>query len=130
MLFDIFLLLILFQLKHFIADFPLQTYYMLGKMQRTNWIKPLAAHAAVHAYITFLITSISINPHSKLVLILPIADFIVHFIVDRIKASPDLGGRFTPNQPYFWWILGLDQMTHHLTHYVFIYFIITSIYPA
>lgn len=25
---------------------------------------------------------------------------------------------------YFWWALGLDQMVHHLTHYVFIAMIV------
>ena len=129
MLFEIFTLLVLFQLKHFICDYPLQTEYMLGKMQATGWIQPLAAHAAVHAIGTFIITIIVFNPAYyldavTLAVILAIVDFIVHFMVDRIKASPNLGGRFNPTQPYFWWALGADQMAHHLTHYLFIAIIV------
>lgn len=129
MVLEIFTLLVLFQLKHFICDYPLQTQYMLGKMQATGWIQPLAAHAAVHAIGTFIITIIVFNPASYLdavvlAVTLAIVDFIVHFMVDRIKASPKLGGRFNPSQPYFWWALGADQMTHHLTHYLFIAIIV------
>lgn len=126
---EVFMLLIAFQFKHFICDFPLQNQYMLGKMNLTNWKLPLAAHAAVHALGTFLITCLlfkSAYYMNAIVLgaILGTADFIIHFVVDRIKASPKLGGRFNPTQPYFWWALGADQMTHHLTHYLFIFVIV------
>lgn len=101
-LYLVFGLLFAFQVKHFIADYPLQTAYMLGKMQRTGWIKPLMAHAAVHAFLTFLIVLLVQPSNYFLYFILPLADFSIHFIIDRIKASPDLGGRFKPEQPYFW----------------------------
>ena len=125
MMFEVFLLLILFQLKHFICDYPLQTQYMLGKMSRTNWITPLAAHAGVHSVGTFII-SFLFTPLFVAVL-LALADFILHFTIDRIKVSPDLGGRWKPNQSYFWWALGADQMIHHLINYGFIYIILSSI---
>ena len=123
MLFEIFTLLVLFQLKHFVCDYPLQNQYMLGKMQATNWIKPLAAHAAVHSLATYIITMYFVGPF--IAILFALADFIIHFTVDRIKASPKLGGRFNPTQPYFWWALGADQMAHHLTHYLFIAIIIS-----
>ena len=123
---SIFLLLVAFQLKHFIADYPLQTQYMLGKTKATGWIKPLAAHAAVHAWFTFLII-LFISPDNYLLYLLVLVDFVIHFTVDRIKASPKLGGKFNPTQPYFWWALGADQMAHHLTHYVFIYILISNL---
>lgn len=122
----IFILLIIFQLKHFICDFPLQNTYMLGKMKETGWILPLAAHAGVHSLTTLLVTFI-FTTNVALAITLFILDFIIHFSVDRIKASPALGGRFNPTQSYFWWALGADQMAHHLTHYVFIYLIISFI---
>ena len=130
MLFEIFTLLVLFQLKHFVCDYPLQNQYMLGKMQATGWIQPLAAHAAVHACVTAIIVlwfCILSDQHILAVILTPVlalSDFIIHFTVDRIKASPKLGGRFNPAQPYFWWALGADQMAHHLTHYLFIAIIV------
>ena len=122
MLFEIFTLLVLFQLKHFVCDYPLQNQYMLGKMQATGWKLPLAAHAAVHSLATYIITMYFVGPFTAILFAL--ADFIIHFTVDRIKASPKLGGRFNPTQPYFWWALGADQMAHHLTHYLFIAIIV------
>ena len=118
---EFFLLLIVFQLKHFICDYPLQGTYMLGKLRATNWALPLAAHAAVHATATSLI-AIWFSLH--LAIILAIADFILHFTIDRLKASPNYGGRFKPDQPYFWWALGADQMAHHFTHYAFIFILL------
>ena len=129
----IFLLLVAFQLKHFIADYPLQNQYMLGKMKVTGWIQPLAAHTTVHACFTAIIVlwfCILSDQHTLAVVLAPtlaLADFVIHFTVDRIKASPKLGGSFTPTQPYFWWALGADQMAHHLTHYVFIYILISNL---
>ena len=114
----IFLLLIVFQLKHFICDYPLQGTYMLGQLRAPNWVLPLAPHAAVHAPATFLI-AMWFSLHLEI--ILAITDFILLFTIDRLKASPNYGGRFKPDQPYFWWALGADQMAHHLTHYAFIF---------
>lgn len=123
-MFEIFLLLVLFQLKHFICDYPLQTQYMLGKMSRTNWINPLALHAGVHSIGTFIISFFFVPV--SVAIPLALADFILHFTVDRLKASPDLGGKWKPDQSYFWWALGADQMAHHLINYVFIYIILLS----
>lgn len=111
----IFVLLIAFQIKHFVADYPLQGRYMLGKFKETGWILPLASHAAVHALFTFLIAAwFGVGTAILLALI----DFSIHFIVDRAKVSFSKG--VTPQQPKFWHLLGLDQMAHHLTHYAII----------
>ena len=118
---DIFLLLVLFQIKHFICDYPLQTQYMLQKANKENWIKPLLAHAGVHSIGTFIVVSFF---NIKLAFVLAFFDLILHFIVDRIKASPNIGNKWGIDKPYFWWALGLDQMSHHLINYVFIYIIV------
>lgn len=119
---NVFILLVLFQVKHFICDYPLQTPYMLGKLRRDNWVKPLMAHSGIHAIGTFIV-ALYFSP-LYLAIVLAFTDFILHFIVDRIKASPDLLGRFRIEQPYFWWALGADQMSHHLINYAFIAIII------
>lgn len=57
---------------------------------------PLAAHAGVHAAFTFLILLglACFRPVPVVALALPLFDFIVHFTMDRIKASPSLMGRW------------------------------------
>lgn len=130
----IFILLVLFQFKHFLADYPLQTEYMLGKFKPgREYILPLLAHSSVHGALTLLICWI-FGP-LWLASALGLLDMGIHFAVDRLKASPKLFGRFkilageefasaTEKQKrenkYFWWALGFDQTVHHLTHYVII----------
>lgn len=118
------LLLVLLQLKHFICDYPLQTQFMLGKAGATNWFEPLLAHSAVHALGTFLVFIYFSLP---LAILFAIVDLVLHFIVDRIKASPTMGGRWNPSQPYFWWALGFDQMAHHVINIVFVYLLVTNL---
>jgi hypothetical protein len=139
----IWILLVAYQVKHFLADYPLQTPYMLRKfLPGWDFVRPLAAHAGTHAGFTFVIALAATftRPYG-----LPISvgcaalDFTVHFIVDRIKASPQMLGRFkalsaaefkSASAPqirantYFWWALGWDQAMHHLTHYLIIWILL------
>jgi hypothetical protein len=120
----IFGLLIIFQLKQFLADFPLQNRYMLQKT-RSDWsfIPPLALHCAIHAIITLVIALLIIPSLWWLAFV----DFVIHFTMDRIKAGPRYLGRFRDtNSIGFWMSFGFDQMVHHFTHYWIIWMLITT----
>lgn len=142
---QIFLLLVAYQIKHFVCDYPLQGEYMLRKFSRDPriWVPALAAHAGVQALGTMVIAGLYLG-FNPWVLALMGMDFATHFVMDRFKADPDLLGRFKPltgpeyqqavaqgrqdrilGNKFFWWALGFDQMVHHLTHYVIIYILIT-----
>lgn len=124
----VFGLLVIFQLKHFIADFPLQTSWMLNKrLPGWSFVLPLAAHCAVHAGITLLIVLV-VHPALWW---LAVVDFCVHFVMDRCKSASHYLGRFNdPSRQSFWNCFGLDQMVHHLTHYFIIWQLATTIRPA
>lgn len=128
-------LLIAYQVKHFLADYPLQGRYMLGKF-REDWdfFVPLLAHVATHGVMTFFLTAIYVGFRQAAGLAL--FDMTIHFFMDRIKASKKYLGRFKPltaetapaategqwkSNDRFWWSLGFDQMVHHLTHYAIIW---------
>ncbi|NJL25000.1 MAG: DUF3307 domain-containing protein [Calothrix sp. SM1_5_4] len=107
-------LLIIFQLKHWLADFVFQNVYMLQKA-RPGWdfVLPLAIHSGVHAAATLAI-ALYLNPTLWW---LAVVDFVIHFVMDRIKAGPRYLGRFDDmRSKMFWMTFGLDQMVHHLTH--------------
>lgn len=114
-------LFVLFQLKHWLCDYLLQNQWMLGKFssRRRVWVPALAAHAAVHAAATFTISSgflwyvmdivvravVGDAPGQTwsafrnagclwIALSLAAIDFSVHFLMDRVKASPRLMGRW------------------------------------
>ena len=95
---------------------------MLGKAKKRGWLLPLLAHAAVHGYGSLLILLLVKRDLAWLA----IFDFAIHFLMDRVKASPNILNRFKPDNKYFWWCLGFDQMIHHLTHYLIILLILNS----
>ncbi|MEE2691879.1 MAG: DUF3307 domain-containing protein [Pseudomonadota bacterium] len=116
----IFALLAVFQLKHFIADYALQTAWMVAGKSRpgAGFIYPLSAHVLVHAGLTLAIV-LYVEPA---LWYLALFDFVAHFAMDWIKASPLLLGRYNdPAKQSFWLPFGFDQMVHHLTHYVIIW---------
>lgn len=148
----IWVLLVIYQLKHFLADYPLQGRYMLGKFRDHEWVKPLLAHVGVHGAFTFFI-ALAFTHSLGVAWSLLALDAGVHFVMDRIKAGRRYLGRFKAlsgleysdvtedllskdklrrfvarkrisGNTYFWWALGFDQMVHHLTHYACIFFIL------
>ncbi|MEM7647098.1 MAG: DUF3307 domain-containing protein, partial [Pseudomonadota bacterium] len=107
----IFCLLVIFQIKHYIADFPMQREYMLRKT-KAGWdfLLPLTLHCLVHGVGT-LIVVLFFAPQLWWLCLL---DFVVHFVIDRIKSGPRYLGRYNDlSRSGFWNILGLDQMAHH-----------------
>lgn len=151
----VFALLVIFQVKHFLADFPLQTSYMLGKFKRQGWFWPLISHCAVHAFFTIAISAYFVTwPEAVM---LGTVDLLFHCSMDRVKASPDLMGRWKALSPavyvyhqavlvernvsvtrfegskkalrgnrLFWYCLGIDQAWHHLTHYFIIWYLVSK----
>lgn len=147
MLLTLLKLLFLYQLKHFICDYPLQTSYMLGKFKSGwRWLAPLSLHAGIHGVATLLI-ALRFDVPLQFALFPALFDFICHFTMDRIKASPNLLGRFKAlsateymsvvscvnkedtlgskaakarlrGNTLFWIFLGFDQLFHHVTDLV------------
>jgi hypothetical protein len=153
----IFVLLLVYQLKHWVADYPMQNEYMLGKF-KPGWefVGPLSLHVAIHGGFTFIII-VATTHMLGLSLAVGLFDATVHFFMDRIKAGPKYMGRWKPltaaqwmeckrqlaqgfwgrenenpairlrSNVLFWWALGLDQAVHHLTHYVCIFFALRAL---
>lgn len=112
----IWVLLVVFQFKHFIADYPLQGKYMLGKFKESGWVAPLTAHCLVHFVFTSVISFVALLSAAvtsgsiqilndvervKMYVVLlffsvlfGVIDFTIHFIMDRVKASPKMLGRY------------------------------------
>ncbi len=101
----LFVLLVVYQLKHFLADYILQGEYMLGKF-KPGWafLMPLLAHVAVHSHFTFWIAFASLAGFMGIdfwtalnwATWIGLLDGFVHFYMDRLKASPKYMGRWKP----------------------------------
>lgn len=131
----VFLMLLAFQVKHFVVDYPMQVpKFFLGKF-RSDWgfVGPLAAHAGLHAAATFAIL-VGFGCRAHLAAALALLNGSVHFVMDRAKASSRCLGRWKPltaeqwvaadaagdraklrGNSLFWVALGFDQLVHHLT---------------
>ena len=121
---QIFVLLVVFQIKHYLADFPLQRKWMLQKgIPGWGFLAPLLAHCGVHALGTLLIALV-VDPSKSWVAIF---DFVTHFVMDRIKSGPRYLGRFNDiKQSSFWNCFGIDQMVHHLVGYTIIWILVMT----
>ncbi|MGQ3291652.1 MAG: DUF3307 domain-containing protein [Shinella sp.] len=105
--------LVAFLAKHFLADFLLQTDWMVaGKEQPDGWVQPLAAHAGLQGALTAALFLLVSPP----LVWLGLADALVHGTIDRLKSIATRRQKLTPRQSAFWWLLGVDQTLHHLTH--------------
>lgn len=119
---------IAFIIKHFMADFPLQTMEMVedkGYYGRFNGI----LHAFIHGLCTYIIL-LWFNAYNivtgpiipiNLLIFLPILDIIVHYHIDYIKMRINKQLNWGPENPNFWFSLGIDQMLHYLTYILIIY---------
>lgn len=120
------ILLTLFLIKHFICDFPLQTRY-----QYEN--KGVLFHPGglLHGFITIAGSAIVLLTWGleswALLSVLLCFEFVVHYFTDWAKVNINNYYGWGPlTSPYFWWLLGFDQLIHMLTYV----FMIWAIYDA
>lgn len=113
-------LLVVYQLKHFLADYILQGEYMLGKF-KPGWafLGPLLAHVAVHGGMTLVIADLTFAALAPDMLpgvrgwmfLLAGCDMLVHFFMDRIKAGPKYMGRWKPLSATEWKLAKMLEWT-------------------
>ena len=115
-----FALLLLF-IKHFICDFPLQVSPWIYRNKGTYLHMGGITHAALHGIATFAILSYWLGLAAWIWALL---DMLIHYHVDWTKMN--LGKKFDlrpdNNSEWFWILLGLDQLIHHLTYFAIVYF--------
>jgi len=117
MTWEVFVLLALFGIKHFIADFVMQYGYMIREKGIYGAVGGLH-HAGVHASLTFIVLTPFCDTATEL-LLLPLFDFIVHYHIDWAKQQLNRG--LTIKDHKFWFWFGLDQCLHYLTYVGIIY---------
>ena len=107
------LLTVAFTVKHYLADFVLQTNWIAhGKDRPNRWLAPLLAHGGFHAGLTLLIV-LAVAPALWW---LAAADLAIHLAVDRGKTLVGRWGGWDIRNPRFWWLFGFDQLLHQITN--------------
>ena len=107
-------------IKHFICDFPLQAtpwmYRNKGMYMHLGGI----THAGIHALGTLLVLTPFLG---TLAIMYAAIDMLVHYHIDWAKMC--VGKRYDlqpNNSERFWILLGFDQLLHHITYFVMVYF--------
>jgi hypothetical protein len=112
--------LFLLFIKHFICDFPLQANPWLYRNKGTYMHPGGIAHAGIHALGTLLVLAPFIGSLSMLYAAL---DMLAHYHIDWAKMNISKRYDLQPNNSErFWILLGFDQLLHHITYFIIIYF--------
>lgn len=113
------ILLVLLEIKHMLADYFLQTQRMLsGRSEYLHFGR--AQHAAVHA-VGSIIAFALIGTGWLFILLIVLAEWVVHFHLDWAKARYSDIHSLNPTQAAFWRAAGVDQAMHQLTYIVMVW---------
>ena len=107
-------------IKHFICDFPFQATPWMYRNKGMYMHPGGIAHAGIHALGTLLVLAPFLG---SLAIMYAAIDMLVHYHIDWAKMS--VGKRYDlqpNNSERFWILLGFDQLLHHITYFVIVYF--------
>ncbi|HEY7979218.1 MAG TPA: DUF3307 domain-containing protein [Rhizomicrobium sp.] len=113
------LAMLIFQIKHFLCDFVLQTSHQVrtkGIYLHTGGI----THAGLHMLGS--LPAVLILTHAPwLVTGLLLAEFVIHYHTDWAKSKVDGYLRLNDTNSLYWTIFGSDQLIHQLTYLGMVY---------
>lgn len=114
---EILALLMLFQLKHYYADFVIQTY--MQTVKKGVWLHPCGiSHSLDHVWTTLVILMVFnfIYPLSIVqIMLVGVIEGFIHYMIDFTKVKY---GNKDMTKPVFWNQFGLDQLAHQITYIV------------
>jgi hypothetical protein len=112
---EILALLLLFQIKHWYADFKIQTY--MQTVKKGVWLDPVGiSHTCDHIWGTLVILLIFgfFHPVSVIAIItVAVLEGIYHYMIDYTKVKY---GCKDNTKPLFWNQFGLDQLAHQVSY--------------
>lgn len=108
------LVIVILEIKHFFADYPLQNAWMVAN--KGTWGHPAGiVHSLIHAVLTAL-AFLVITPPLLVGLGIMVGEFLLHYHIDVTKEQLLRRQKLTSADGRFWVLLGLDQLAHHLTY--------------
>ncbi|MBO6853500.1 MAG: DUF3307 domain-containing protein [Marivivens sp.] len=111
---SVLVLVLAFLIKHFIADFVLQTAWMVRTKGRYGHIGGLI-HTGIHLVCSGLILAY-FGFGFLIAALLLLGEGIIHYHVDWAKDQITSRRGYDPSSHMFWILTGLDQLIHYLTY--------------
>jgi len=116
---EILALLTLLTIKHFVADFMLQTDTMVREKGHYGQ-KGGITHSGIHGLGT--LTVFAAFGFGIVAIICAVIDFVVHYHIDWAKMN--ISKNLTVTDKRYWFYLGLDQLLHQLTYIALVFLVI------
>jgi hypothetical protein len=120
---EILALLTLLQIKHWYADFKIQTY--MQTIKKGVWLDPVGiSHTMDHIWcslVALLVFSLIIPINVNLIIPIVFVEGILHYTIDYTKVKY---GCKDNTKPLFWNQFGLDQLAHQVCYMAMAYIII------
>ena len=120
---DILLLLALFQIKHWYADFKIQTY--MQTVKKGVWLDPVGmSHTLDHIWTSAVVLIIFSIFYPIPILTVPVViliEGIYHYLIDYTKVRY---GCKDSTKPLFWNQFGLDQLAHQFSYLVIAWYLL------
>ncbi|HEY8949006.1 MAG TPA: DUF3307 domain-containing protein [Rhizomicrobium sp.] len=113
------LALLIFQIKHFLCDFVLQTYNQV-KTKGIYLHFGGITHAGLHS-IGSIPALLVLTRTPFVVLPLLLGEFLVHYHIDWAKSQIDGRLRLNDTNSLYWTIFGSDQLVHQATYLAMTY---------
>ncbi len=115
--------LFIFQVKHFVCDFVLQTEYQIQKKSIYGHPAGLL-HAGLHV-VGSIPALLVLSAPLYLICICLLGEFLVHYHMDWFKARIDAARGDTDKDYGYWVMFGLDQLVHQLTYLGIVLLVVT-----
>jgi hypothetical protein len=120
---DILLLILLLQIKHWYADFKIQTY--LQTVKKGIWADPIGmSHTGDHIWgtlVALIVFNLFVPINAGLMLAVAVVEGIAHYIIDYTKVKY---GCKDNTKPLFWNQFGLDQLAHQTCYIIMAYILL------
>lgn len=122
-MFETLLLMLVLQVKHYVADFVIQTYAQT--VRKGIYRDPVGiSHSVDHvigSLAALFVASFFVVLNLPFVILLCLVEGVVHYHIDWVKVHY---GIKDITKPLFWNQFGIDQLAHQLTYLAMIYLLL------
>ena len=119
---EILALLLLLHIKHWYADFKIQTY--MQTVKKGVWLDPIGiSHTIDHIWTTMVCLMLFSLYHpvaAGTIVLVATLEGVYHYMIDYTKVKY---GCKDNTKPLFWNQFGLDQLAHQLSYLVMVWYI-------
>lgn len=118
--------LVLFQVKHYLADFHWQTRWMVETKGHYGQPGGLV-HAGLHGLLSLPVLIVAAPWSPAVFAMLVIAEVVLHYHIDWAKVQIVERRGISERDSAFWHFLGLDQAAHQLTYLAMLYVLVLAV---